>query len=440
MAADCFSSTCVHSSKRRGKVNQGIRRTILNEPDRFLAYNNGISATASAAKLTSMPEGGLGIQSLDNLQIVNGGQTTASLYHAAVKDRANIDHVQVQMKLTVVEPDRLDEIVPLISRYANSQNTVNEADFSANSPFHVEIEKLSRAIWAPAVDGTQRQTRWFYERARGQYQDALSRAGTPARQRQFKEIHPPAQRFTKTDLAKFEMAWDCLPDLVSLGAQKCFREFTIRLTDRAEQSIDHTYFTNLIAKAILFRRTEKLVSSLASGRIPGQRCRLCCRPSQRAQQRRLDLVAIWRNQRLSADLEAAILDLAPRVHSILLEAPGNGNVTEWAKKQACWERVHRMAWKLPAAVTRELTSTGSAPNGRATVSAAEVAGMPADLWSRLADWAELTGQLTPLDRRIAAGMSTLALSDSMPTPKQTETALRIYQSAVAKGFPAESEI
>ena len=249
----------------RGKVNQGIRRTILDEPDRFLAYNNGISATASAVKLTSMPDGGLGIQSLDNLQIVNGGQTTASLYHAAVKDRANIDHIQVQMKLTVVEPDRLDEIVPLISRYANSQNKVNEADFSANHPFHVEIEKLSRTIWAPAADGTQRQTRWFYERARGQYQDALSRAGTPARQRQFKETHPAAQRFAKTDLAKFEMAWDRLPHLVSLGAQKCFREFTIRLTDRADQSVDQAYFANLIAKAILFRRTEKLVSTLQLG-------------------------------------------------------------------------------------------------------------------------------------------------------------------------------
>jgi len=424
----------------RGKVNQGIRRTILDEPDRFLAYNNGISATASAVKLTSMPDGGLGIQSLDNLQIVNGGQTTASLYHAAVKDRANIDHVQVQMKLTVVEPDRLDEIVPLISRYANSQNKVNEADFSANHPFHVEIERLSRTIWAPAADGTQRQTRWFYERARGQYQDALSRAGTPARQRQFKEMHPPAQRFAKTDLAKFEMAWDRLPHLVSLGAQKCFREFTIRLTDRADPSVDQAYFEGLIAKAILFRRTEKLVSSLHLGGYRANVVAYVVALLSERSKRRLDLAAIWRHQRLSGDLEAAILDLAPRVHSILLEAPGNGNVTEWAKKQACWERVHRMAWQLPAAVTRELTSTGSAPNGRATVSAAEVAGMPADLWSRLADWAELTGQLTPLDRRIAAGMSTLALSDSMPTPKQTETALRIYQSAVAKGFPAESEI
>jgi hypothetical protein len=424
----------------RGKVNQGIRRTILDEPDRFLAYNNGISATASAVKLTSMPDGGLGIQSLDNLQIVNGGQTTASLYHAAVKDRANIDHVQVQMKLTVVEPDHLDEIVPLISRYANSQNKVNEADFSANHPFHVEVERLSRTIWAPAADGTQRQTRWFYERARGQYQDALSRAGTPARQRQFKEMHPSAQQFAKTDLAKFEMSWDCLPHLVSLGAQKCFREFTIRLTDRVNSSVDQAYFEDLIAKAILFRRTEKLVSSLHLGGYRANVVAYVVALLSERSKRRLDLAAIWRHQRLSVNLEAAILDLAPRVHSVLLEAPGNRNVTEWAKKQACWERVQRMAWQLPAAVTRELTSTGSAPNGRAAVGAAEVAGMPADLWSRLADWAELTGQLTPLDRRIAAGMSTLALSDSMPTPKQTETALRIYQSAVAKGFPTESEI
>lgn len=424
----------------RGKVNQRIRRTILDEPDRFLAYNNGISATASAVELTSLPEGGLGIRSLDNLQIVNGGQTTASLYHAAVKDRANIDRVQVQMKLTVVEPDRLEEIVPLISRYANSQNKVNEADFSANHPFHVEIEKLSRTIWAPAADGTQRQTRWFYERARGQYQDALFRAGTPARQRQFREIHPAAQRFAKTDLAKFEMAWDRLPHLVSLGAQKCFREFTIRLTDRADQSVDQAYFADLIAKAILFRRAEKLVSSLQLGGYRANVVAYVVALLSERSKRRLDLAAIWRHQRLSTNLEDAILDLAPRVHGILLEAPGNGNVTEWAKKQACWERVHGMAWQLPAALTRELTSTGSAPNGQAAVSAAEVAGLPADLWSRLADWAELTDQLTPLDRRIAVGMSTLAHSDSVPTPKQTETALRIYQSAVTKGFPAESEI
>jgi AIPR protein len=424
----------------RGKVNQGIRRTILDDPDRFLAYNNGISATASAVKLTSMPEGGLGIQSLESLQIVNGGQTTASLYHAAVKDRANIDRIQVQMKLTVVEPDRLDEIVPLISKYANSQNKVNDADFSANHPFHVEIEKLSRTIWAPAADGTQRQTRWFYERARGQYQDALSRAGTPARQRQFKEIHPAAQRFTKTDLAKFEMAWDRLPHLVSLGAQKCFREFTIRLTDRADQSVGQSYFEDLIAKAILFRRTEKLVSALQLGGYRANVVAYVVALLSERSKRHLDLAGIWRRQRLSTNLEEAILGLAPRVHDILLEAPGNGNVTEWAKKPACWEHVHGMAWQLPATVSRELTSARHSAEEPAAASAEEVAGLPADAWSRLVSWAELNNQLTPLDRRIATGMSTLALSRSTATPKQADTAIRIYNSAVAKGFRADAGV
>jgi hypothetical protein len=188
----------------KGSVNKGIRQTILREPHRFLAYNNGISATAEAVKLVDLPNGGQGIAEIRDLQIVNGGQTTASLYQAVRKDKADISGIYVQTKLTVVDCDRMDEIVPLISRYANSQNKVNEADFSANDPFHIRVEELSRTIWAPAVDGTQHQTRWFYERARGQYADAKNRESTPAKQKAFTLTHPNAQKFTKTDLAKFE--------------------------------------------------------------------------------------------------------------------------------------------------------------------------------------------------------------------------------------------
>lgn len=424
----------------RGKVNQGIRHTILDEPDRFLAYNNGISATASAVQLATTADGGLGIQKLEHLQIVNGGQTTASLYHAAVKDRANLDGIQVQMKLTIVEPDLLDEIVPLISRYANSQNKVNEADFSANHPFHVEIEKLSRTVWAPAADGTQRQTRWFYERARGQYQDALFRAGTPAKQRQFRELHPPVQRFTKTDLAKFEMTWDRLPHLVSLGAQKCFREFTLRLADRADPSVDQSYFQDLVAKAILFRRAERLVSDL---RLGGYRANVVAYTiavlSDRSK-RRLDLGWIWQHQRLTPELEDAIMELAPRVHAALLDAPGRGNVTEWAKKLSCWEGVRNSSWQLPTAVRGQLSSPASSPvEGSAYADAAQVAGLPSKVWSDLSQWAEANQQLSALDRRIAAGMSQLAVSGAAPTEKQVQTALRIYQSALARGFSALSD-
>src|SRR4029079_13134691 len=142
-----------------------------------------------------------------DMQIVNGGQTTASLFTAWRKDKADLTALNVAAKITVVPPRLIDDFVPFISRYANSQNKVNEADFAANDAFHVSVEQMSRSIWAPAPEGTQRQTKWFYERARGQYADALARQETPARKTQFKSEYPTAQKFTKTDLAKFEHSW-----------------------------------------------------------------------------------------------------------------------------------------------------------------------------------------------------------------------------------------
>jgi hypothetical protein len=189
----------------RGKVNQGIQRTIASEPRRFLAYNNGISMTASSVDLEDLPAGGQGIVRIHDLQIVNGGQTTASLFHARSRFKHDLGSIYVQAKLSVVLPELLDELVPRISEYANSQNTVKLADFSANDPFQRELEKLSRTIWAPAADGSQSLTRWFYERARGQYADAVAVERTPARQRAFKTVHPPGQVIKKTDLAKYEL-------------------------------------------------------------------------------------------------------------------------------------------------------------------------------------------------------------------------------------------
>ena len=143
----------------RGKINRGIRQTILNEPERFLAYNNGISATAERVELEEAPGGGRRLARARDFQIVNGGQTTASIFHTFRKDKADLEGLTVQVKLTVLrDPARVDEFVPLISRYANSQNKVNPADFSANSPYHVKLEEVSRRVWAPPRRGTDRQT------------------------------------------------------------------------------------------------------------------------------------------------------------------------------------------------------------------------------------------------------------------------------------------
>ena len=96
----------------------------------------------------------------------------------------------MQAKITVIDSSRIDSIAPYISLYANTQNKVTGADFSANDPFHVRLEELSRTIWAPAPEGGQRQTRWFYERARGQYADEVVRAGTMAERRKFRMMNP----------------------------------------------------------------------------------------------------------------------------------------------------------------------------------------------------------------------------------------------------------
>lgn len=186
----------------KGAVNKGIRDTLRDEPDMFLAYNNGISVTAESVDIVRDENGKPSIRSIRDMQIVNGGQTTASIFnaHHDKKIVADLSKVFVQMKLSVItDPEDMDKIVPRISAFANTQNKVQVADFSANDPYHRRVEELSRTIWTPAVNGLK-PINWFYERARGQYADMLSRETTTLRRKQYKETHPV---FTKTDLAKY---------------------------------------------------------------------------------------------------------------------------------------------------------------------------------------------------------------------------------------------
>jgi hypothetical protein len=342
----------------RGKVNQGIRTTLLKQPDRFLAYNNGISATAEEIRLVPLPGGsGQGIAWVKNLQIVNGGQTTASIHQAVRKDRAVVDRVQVQTKLTVVSPDSLAEVVPLISRYANSQNKVNEADFSANDPFHVQVQSFSRTVWAPASGGSQKQTRWFYERARGQYMDEKGRAGSPGKAKDFQATHPPDQRFSKTDLAKYENTWEQLPYTVSRGSQKNFLEFTLRLAETTEQRSELTQkdFERIVARAILFRRAEEAIGKLKLGDYKAQTVTYTLAYLSYTSGKRIDLDRIWRDQGVTTALAKAIEEVSRLVFAKLIN-PGDGkNVGEWCTKKVCWEAVKLIPYKLTDALQKELT-------------------------------------------------------------------------------------
>ena len=320
----------------KGKVNKGLQQTLKEEPHRFLAYNNGLCCTAAEVKIQAGKGGHSLIEKVYDFQIVNGGQTTASIFHALKKEKLDISHAVVQVKLTVLsDPNKVSEIVPLISRYANSQNKVNGADLSASGQFHRHMENLSRTVWSPPKSGMDRGSHWYYERARGSYPDDKSRQGTPAKQREWTSNNPPERKFTKTDLAKYENAWIGLPHLVCLGAEKNFLAFAERMEDDGEPTVDQDYFKQLIAKGILFRTTEKIFSTL---NLEGYRANsVAYAIAWLAVQsgHRINLNKIWEDQSIPPLTQEALKVVCQKAHEHLCDT--GGNFGEWSKKTNCWE-------------------------------------------------------------------------------------------------------
>ncbi|MFN3408474.1 MAG: AIPR family protein [Limisphaerales bacterium] len=337
----------------KGKVNKGLQQTLREEPQRFLAYNNGLCCTAAEVRAEKRKDGQLGLAWARDFQIVNGGQTTASIYHAMKKERLDVSQVNVQVKLTVLRrPEDLTEIVPLIAKYANSQNKVNAADLAANGKFHQELEALSRSVFAPAVTGLQSRTHWYYERARGSYLDDKARQGTPARRREWEKVNPPDRKFTKTDLAKFEHAWLGLPHLVCLGAEKNFVRFAERMEDDGEPEVNLDYFRHTVAKAILWRTAEKLFDTLDLEGYRANSVAYAVAWLAEKSGRRIDLNRIWNEQRLSSALCEALKTVCNVAWEHLTHQ--QGNVGEASKKAECWEAFKRKEIALPTGWQNEL--------------------------------------------------------------------------------------
>jgi hypothetical protein len=327
----------------RAKTNKSIQKTIKEEPELFFPYNNGLSATADAVTCVQT-EKGLAVASIRNLQIVNGAQTTGSI-HAALRNASDqLRHIFVQMKLTVVPAERSEEIVPKISEYANTQNKVNAADFFSNHPFHVRMEQFSRSVMFAAREGERHDSKWFYERSRGQFINARGRL-TLAQQRKFDLEYPKAQLFSKTDLAKFEYSSAGFPHIVSRGAQKNFAAFAKDIGDawsKGDAKYDELWYRRLIAKAIIFRALEVEIPK-QPWYDGGYRANIVTYSMAKvfhdasSERQVLDLDVIWRRQVVSDSLRRALLLAASHAHDVITHPQaGIRNMSEWAKQQACW--------------------------------------------------------------------------------------------------------
>lgn len=433
----------------RGNVNKGIRNTLENDPSMFFAYNNGITATAEAVT-TNERRGQLVLTGFRNLQIVNGGQTTASI-HMAMRSKLDLSKVFVQMKLSIVDEEQTEEVVPKISEFANSQNRVNAADFFANHPFHVRMEGFSRRIYAPSPDGTFRETKWFYERARGQFNDARSRL-TPAQRKKFDFEHPRGQLFSKTDLAKFLNVWEQKPDKVSLGAQKNFAHFAHdvgQVWKKNEDNFNEAFFREAVAKAIVFKSTEKIVSD-QPWYEGGYRANIVAYAIAKMahdtgeMKRAVDFQLIWNSQAISGAMELALARAAREVHDILIDPPsGIRNVTEWAKKQACWNRVQRVRIDWPESFLEELISREEQKgrkreglkdqkllNGIEAQTAVVNAGGP--FWQHVREWG--LGRRLLSERDIGVLAAAIRVPEKLPSEKQAALVVDIYSRLKQEGL------
>jgi hypothetical protein len=404
----------------RGNVNKGIQYTLENHPGMFLAYNNGLTTTCTSARIDT-DSGSPKISRLVDWQIVNGGQTTASTWYFARKHAkdparlANLDNMRVQVKLVVVDPVQAADMVPLIALYANSQNKVSLSDFSSNSPYQKQLEVLSQRVLAPATQGRQFETRWFYERVRGAYSNKAN-SFTGSRKDDFLQRAPKNQILDKVSVARVENIWTFKPHVVSKGAQASFQDFTEHIKtawERDPHAFHEHYYKDLVAKTILHDTLRRHVMSAAWYRqgylaniVAYGLSKLVWDIGRDHPGLQLDLGRIWRNQEVAGEL-MDVLDAAAQAslkHLTSADRP-QANVTQWAKQALCWDQLtpkkihypaHLRSWLVDSSELlskkKEARQTQRVDNG-IDIQTAIITTDPA-FWEKLREFSSQEGLLT----------------------------------------------
>lgn len=340
----------------RGGTNKGIRDTLKNpkQRDLFVAYNNGISTVAKSGDIEQVNDSNLyRIKSLKSWQIVNGGQTTASI-HQAFKNEIPLDKVFIQAKLTIINIDSKndednylleDEMISKISEYANTQNKINKSDLLANTRFLSDIEKYSRNTWIPSQDGRKEESKWYFERARGQYMVDIGRRKKGKEQNDFKKLYPKEFVLGKVDIAKYFMSWDGYPHVSSKGGEEAFTKFMSLNSeywkyDLSEgdkiKSIDESFYTSLIAYCIINNYVKSIVEKMNLKGYKANVIYYTVSMLNHLYKNQIDLEDIWKKQELSSEWERSVQTIAKAALDHLRISAGERNVTQWAKNAECW--------------------------------------------------------------------------------------------------------
>ena len=441
----------------KGKVNKGIRNTILNEPSMFFAYNNGIAATATEIELDEERNC---IKRIKDLQIINGGQTTASIANVILQDKKleEVKKVFVPMKISIVDGDKANEMIPQISRCANSQNKVDESDFFSNHPYHIRIEEYSRKTFAPPVNGNPYETIWFYERAKGQYTQEQMKL-TASEKKKYQAKNPKNQVLKKVDVAKYINTFECRPDIVSKGAQASMRYFAEIITKKWEISnteYNEAYYKKLISYAIIFKETEKLVANQEWYKeIRAYRANIVTysiaviinKIKKQYPNLSIDYKKIWNEQKLYDGLYKQLLKTTKEMLTFITRDDRlTLNVTEWCKKEECWKRACSYEFELldsfvdtliDVSIIKqdEIDSKKDRKIENQVNVEVEVINLGQEYWEKVYKWGLEQKLLTPFESDLLRIASTFMSTMKIPSSKQCSSILMIRDRLIQEGLP-----
>jgi hypothetical protein len=323
----------------RGNVNRGIRDTLRKSKEMFVAYNNGISTVGEEADFEEISNSVnlFKVKSIKGWQIVNGGQTTASVFQA-LREGIKLSDVFIQIKLTVVHSDiGLSNITSKISEYANTQNKISMSDLKANHSSLINLETISRITWIPSNSGNKSESKWFFERARGQYLVEVNRQTSPSKKKAFQKENPKNKVISKTNIAKYYMSWNQMPHIVSKGGETNFEAF-INLIDDNEINVDSTFYKETVAKGILFNTCDKIVKELEFAGYKANVITYTIAMLSYLTNGNVDFMDIWEKQEISNELKKLIKLIASYTWDHITSPPIVGtNVTQWCKRKDCWD-------------------------------------------------------------------------------------------------------
>ena len=442
----------------RGKVNKSIQNTLKNYPGMFFAYNNGIAATATEIE-TEMTDSGLVITRIKDLQIVNGGQTTASIANTLLTAKKNesidLSSVYVPMKISILNHGVAERIIPKISEYSNSQNKVDASDFFSNHPFHIRMEGYSRKMAIPSSGGNQFQQYWFYERTRGQYNQGKMRLTTKTQLKKYTDRYPENMVINMLDLARYMELYECAPDVVSKGKQKILEVFAGNIKTQWQKSnveFNEYYFRRVVALAIVYKRTDEIVKATAwykekrsykANVVAYAIAVLFNYIKKNKKGYDLDFQRIWNLQDIYEELKEQLEVLVNEVYGFITGPRDTENVTEWCKKELCWNRAKTHSWTIndPFLYSlveteeniKEGAETRTIENEVDTIN--EIMAKGRDYWKKVLSWGMGHRLISEKESSILRLVINMFTTGRVPSDKQLKVLMDTKKRLINSGMP-----